>query len=110
MILALTAAALSCGADGIVALNANERNRRVAARVGDRIDITLHTIGPGEFASPPAISSPAVVFLDVAYCGDPNPGGPIQCFHFRATQPGLAVITFTPTFVNAVVQDTIDVR
>jgi hypothetical protein len=102
--------ALACGTDTIVALKASDRNRRVSAHVGDRIEITLQTIGSGDYASPPAISSPAVVFLDVAGCGDPVPAGPTQCFHFRAAQSGMAVITFAHTGRNATVQDTIDVR
>lgn len=103
-------ASLACGADTIVALKAGDRNTRVSAHVGDRIEITLQTIGPGEYASPPAISSPAVTFLDVIGCGDPIPAGPTQCFRFRAAQPGLAIVTFTHTERNAPVQDTVDVR
>lgn len=108
--LSMMVIAVACGADTIVALKASDRNRRVSAHVGDRIEITLQTIGSGEYASPPNISSPAVVFLDVAGCGEPVPAGATQCFHFRAAQSGLAVITFIHTERNAAVQDTIDVR
>ena len=102
--------ALACGADTIVALKASDRNRRVGAHVGDRIEVTLQSIGPGEYAIPPAVSSPAVEFLDVAGCGQPVPAGVTQCFHFRAVQSGIAVITFTHTDRNPAVQDTIDVQ
>jgi len=108
--LAVAAGTISCGADSLVALTASDRNRRVGAHVGDRIEITLQTIGSGEYASPPAISSPALSFLDVAGCGDPIPSGGTQCFHFCATQPGTAVVRFTHTDQNPLVQDTIDVR
>ena len=102
--------AVGCHADDIVALQASERNRRVAAAVGDRIEITLQTIGSGEYASPPTISSPAVAFLNVVGCGEPVPAGATQCFHFRAAARGQAVITFTHSDRNPSVQDTVDVR
>src|SRR4051794_29351663 len=79
---------LDCRADELVALKGSERNRRVSAAVGDHIEITLQTIGPGEYSSPPAISSAAVTFLDVVGCGDPVPAGPTQCFRFRAAARG----------------------
>jgi hypothetical protein len=108
--LAVAASTISCGGDTLVALTASDRNRRVGAHVGDRIEITLQTIGSGEYASPPAISSPALSFLDVAGCGESIPSGGTQCFHFRAAQPGTAVVTFTHTDQNPPVQDTVDVR
>ena len=100
---------VACRSDSIVALDAGERNRRVAARVGEQIDITLQSIGPGEYASPPALSSSAIVFLDVGYCGN-LPAGVTQCFHFRAAAPGQAVLVFTHSGFNPSVQDTVDVR
>jgi hypothetical protein len=102
--------ATGCHASDIVVVKASERDSRIAATVGDRIEITLQTIGPGEYASPPAISSPAVAFLDAASCGDPVPAGPTQCFHFRAAVRGQAVVTFTHTDRNPSVQDTVDVH
>ncbi|MCC6929464.1 MAG: hypothetical protein IT359_10780 [Gemmatimonadaceae bacterium] len=106
----VAATSLACRTDSIVSLSAAERNRRVTAHVGDQITITLQTIGPGEYASPPTISSPAVVFRDVSGCGTPVPAGPTQCFHFRAAAPGQALLTFAHTGTNALVQDTVDVR
>src|SRR3569623_3289141 len=78
----ITLFVLGCGGDALVGLSAGERNRRVSTHVGDPIEIVLQTIGPGEYASPPAISSPAVVFQAVTQCGSPVPAGPTQCFHF----------------------------
>ena len=108
--LGMIVSALACGADALVALKASDRNRRVSAHVGDRIEVTLQSIGPGEYASPPAISSSSVEFLDVAGCGQPVPAGQTQCFHFRAVQSGMAVITFTHTDLNPAVHDTVDVH
>jgi len=108
--LVVTTSILGCYGDSIVALTASERNRHVSVRIGERIDVTLQTLGPGEYIAPPAISSPAVVFRDVTACGAPVPAGPIQCFHFRAAAAGQAVITFTHSGMNSAVQDTVDVR
>lgn len=104
------AAIAACRADSLVSLGPAQRNQRVSVRVGERIEVVLQTIGSGEYAEPPAISSPAVTFLDVASCGDPVPAGPRQCFHFRAVAPGRAVLTFTHTGNNPPVVDTVDVR
>ena len=103
------AVGLACFGDSIVALDAGERNHRVSARTGERIDITLQSIGGGEYASPPTLSSPAVAFLDVGYCGT-LPAGVTQCFHFRAVSPGQAILTFTHSGNNPAVQDTVDVQ
>jgi len=102
-------AGMACSGDSIVSLDASEKNRHVSAQVGERIDITLQTVGPGEYASPPALSSPSVLFVDVAFCGT-LPAGVTQCFHFRAASPGQAVLTFTHTGSNLTVQDTVDVH
>jgi hypothetical protein len=78
--------------------------------VGQKIDLKLQTIGPGEYASPPAISSPAIRFLGVAYVGPPVPAGPTQKFSFQAVAPGMAIIVFHHTGQNPIVEDTIEVR
>jgi hypothetical protein len=78
--------------------------------VGQKLDLKLQTIGPGEYASPPAISSPAVRFLGVAYVGPAVPAGPTQKFSFQAMAPGLAVIVFQHTSENPTVEDTVEVR
>ena len=101
------AGALGCRSDSIVALDAGERNRRISARVGDRIDVTLQSIGGGEYAA--SLSSGAVSFLDVQYCGT-LPAGVTQCFHFRAASPGQAILTFAHSGMNPTVQDTVDVH
>lgn len=106
----VAASSIACRIDSVVSLSAAERNRRVAAHVGDQITITLQTVGPGVYASPPTISSPAVTFRDVDSCGTSVPAGPTQCFHFRAASPGQALLTFTHSGNNGIVQDTVDVR
>ena len=86
----LVATGLACRGDSIVALDAGERDRHISARVGDRIDVTLQSVGGGEYS--PALSSPAIAFLNVEYCGA-LPAGVTQCFHFRAAKSNDVVRT-----------------
>jgi len=101
------AAVLACHSDSIVALDAGQRNRRISTRVGERIDVTLQSIGGGEYA--PSLSSPVIALLGVQYCGT-LPAGVTQCFHFRAVSPGQAIVTFTHSGSDPAVQDTVDVH
>lgn len=64
--------------------------------VGQELDITLGTVGPGPaYDTIPKIASPAVRFLDVSEPADlRNPGGPVQLFQFEAQARGRTTITF----------------
>ena len=106
-----TLLAISCSADRIVAFGQGEVSR-VEVSVGDQIEITLRAAALGAYASPPAISSSAVVFLDVMTpTEDPvPPGGPAQRFRFRAVSTGTSMITFTPVQIGPAAVDTIVVR
>jgi hypothetical protein len=42
---------------------------RVVAGIGDRVEITLQDIGPGEYGAPPAISSDADASKMSRNCG-----------------------------------------
>ena len=46
-------------------------SRTLSVRVGQELDLTLQTIGPGQYESPPTISSPSIRFLDVALAHNP---------------------------------------
>ena len=63
----------------------------VDAAVGQPIQITLQTIGPGEYDSP-QISSPAIRFESAAFAKEQIPAGPKQIYHFRAVSEGEAQI------------------
>ena len=88
----------------------SDTGRVVSAGVGDEIDITLQTIGPGQYDEHPDVSSPAVAFAKVSPVTPPNPGGPRQIFQFKAVAAGHAVITIVHTGQNPRFEITVDVR
>ena len=85
---------LGCGASHarIVAVTNSDSGHSVPVAVGSEIDVTLQTIGPGQYGTP-TLSSKSVRFLGVSLAGSPNPGGPRQTFRFVARAPGLAKLT-----------------
>ena len=70
--------------------------RRLMAAVGDTIEVTLQTIGPGHYGSP-VLSSGSVVFLGESSAGPAIPAGPTQLYRFEAVASGLAEITIAHT-------------
>jgi len=82
--------------------------------MGDLVDIRLFAGALGIYASPPAISAPAIVFVDVSLdsesTGIISPGGPTQRFRFRAESRGTAIVTFSPEQNAPIVKDTIVVQ
>jgi hypothetical protein len=111
MRVALVVAVLLLAACGPEPLSQSaETGQKLSVQVGQMLDLKLQTIGPGEYASPPEISSAAVQFLEMSYIGPPVPAGPTQRFRFRAMRPGLAIIAFRHTDQNPIVKDTVEVR
>ena len=97
-----------------VAIQTN-RDTSVIASVGQEVDITLGTVGPGQFDDPSVASGP-VQFLTSAVVAPFVPAGPRQQFRFAATARGQTVVVFhhsqgdTYPFTPADVADTIIVR
>ncbi|HEX3197177.1 MAG TPA: hypothetical protein VHR39_06420 [Propionibacteriaceae bacterium] len=85
-------------------------SRTVSIEAGRELDLTLQTIGPGEYASPPSVSSAVVRFLDVQLVTPPVPAGPTQRFRFETVAPGMAVIVFHHTAQAPTVEDTVTVH
>lgn len=79
--------------NNLVSLTNSDNGRTIAVLVGDDIDITLGTIGPGEYG-PPVVSSSSIRFLGEFSPGAPTPGGVRQLFRFEAVAVGPAQITF----------------
>jgi hypothetical protein len=89
---------LSCGAKNPVSVSLKSNSSQtLTVPAGTEFSVTLQTIGPGEFASPPTVSSRAVQFLDVSTVGPNAPAGPKQQFRFNATTRGNAIIVFRHT-------------
>lgn len=78
--------------------------------VGQELELTLGTTGPGGYASPPDISSSALRFLDVKVVAPFTPGGARQRFRFEGASAGVAVIVFYNAEQGKTVKDTINVH
>jgi len=108
VLVALTISA--CGGKNPVAVSIVGRSQSLTVPVGTQFNVTLQTIGPGEYSSPPTVSSAAVHFLDVSQTALTVPAGPTQRFRFDATTRGKGIIVFQHTGNNPTVEDTVDVR
>jgi hypothetical protein len=75
----------------VLYLHGGSNGQQVTARVGQAIQITLQTIGPGQYGTP-KISSAAIQFESAEFAKEQNPGGPRQIYHFRARSAGEARI------------------
>jgi hypothetical protein len=82
----------------------------VSIKTGRTLELTLQTIGPGEYASPPSVSSSSIRWLDVTLVTPAVPAGPTQRFRFEAVAPGRAVIVFHHTAQGTTIEDTVDVH
>ena len=91
-------------------------SRTLSLKVGEALELTLQSIGPGEYASPPAISSTSLRFLDVSLVTPAVPAGVTQKFRFRGQAAGRAVIAFEHTGQSSdpgaglTIQDTVQVH
>jgi hypothetical protein len=75
----------------VLALDFKNNGQRLAARVGQQIEITLGTIGPKQYGDP-QVSSDALKLQNVAMDWPPNPGGPTFIYIFEATCEGEAQV------------------
>jgi hypothetical protein len=84
-------------------------SRTVSIKAGRQLELTLQTIGPGEYVSPPRVSSAAIRFLEVRQ-GTPVPAGVTQIFRFEAVSPGVAIIVFQHKLQGPTIEDTVNVH
>lgn len=112
--IALAAMAASChSSNDRISLDNSSNGHTTSAAPGDEIDITLQTIGPGQYQTPSVSGS--VRFLGESAAGLPNPGGPRQLFRFEAVTVGRGQITIPHTAMEPPLQTppfmvTVDVR
>ena len=99
---------VACGTDPLDVRGSTGRTIHMV--VGQELDVTLQTIGPGEYESPPAISTSSLRFLNAALVAPYVPAGPTQQFRFRGVSRGQAIITFVHSGTNPTVTDTVEVR
>ena len=103
----------SCGSDGITSI-VGTTSQTIVAELGDEVQITLGNVGPGEYVSPPQISSTVLTFLSVDVVPPFTPAGPHQRFRFKTNARGQAIVSFR-RFLNdselgPSVDDTVKVR
>jgi hypothetical protein len=78
--------------------------------VGQELHVTLQTVGPGSYESPPSVSSAAMRFLSVGLVSPTVPAGPTQQFRFKGEAPGEAIIVFRHSGISPTVTDTVRVH
>ena len=82
------------GPEGILALNG--ATSPITVKVGQVMQITLQTVGPGHYEDP-TISSSAVTFIGTVPPDFQPPAGPRQVFQFEAASSGQASISIKHT-------------
>jgi len=82
-------------------LNNGNAGQTVAVARGDTVDITLQTIGPGEYGTP-ELSSLAIRFEKMLPTQVILPAGPTQIYQFVAYSPGQATISISHTYQSTV--------
>jgi hypothetical protein len=92
----LLAAGCGSSAGRIISVTNGQPGQTLVASVGDTIEVTLQTIGPGQYGDP-LVSSGSLRFLGQSPAGAPNPGGPRQLYRFKAVASGQAEITIQHT-------------
>ena len=68
----------------------------ISLAMGQKLDITMQTVGNGEFVSPPILDGSTLAFLDVTSGGN-VPAGARQIFHFEGIATGRTIIRFQNT-------------
>ena len=87
-----------CGSseNKIISVDNDVAGQSVVASVGEKIEVTLQTVGPGQYGDP-ILSSESVKFLEESSAGTPNPGGSRQLYRFEAVSSGQVSITIPHT-------------
>ncbi|HEY4132429.1 MAG TPA: hypothetical protein VGM50_17595 [Gemmatimonadaceae bacterium] len=113
--LAVALVSSACAKTGIVDVSASDaiKDQTILVGVGQEVDLTIQTVGPGGYSDHPSISSNAAVFLGVEDVGLAVPAGPRVRFRFRGITRGDAVVRIPKWEAGSVVatlEDTLRVR
>jgi hypothetical protein len=76
----------------VLSLNFTKNGQRLAATVGQQIEITLGTVGGPQYGEP-LVSSSTIRLESTALGWPPNPGGPSFTYIFEAVAEGEAQVT-----------------
>lgn len=104
---------VACHSDEITApaIKQTDFSRPLELSAGTLFDVDVFEGSAGRYVTPPSISTSSVVFLGTEVPPQTSiPSGQTRRFHFRATQPGTAVINFVTEFTGGPFADTIVVR
>src|SRR6266508_6466247 len=101
----------ACGVGPGLGIRANGHpNRTLTASLGQTVELSFQSIGPGEYDTPPAITGASIRFVKMVPADVYVPAGVTQIYRFRAVSIGRSIITLTHSGTNPAVSDTIDVR
>jgi hypothetical protein len=88
----------------------NTADQRIRIDVGQELDLTLLTVGAGQYMAPPSISSRALRFLDAQTVPRRLTSGSEQLFRFQGTSPGIVVVTIQHSGASPTISDTVVVE
>jgi hypothetical protein len=78
-----------CRPVGLLNLRNTDDGGAFSVPVGNEIDITLQTIGPGSYSISPTLSSSNATIIEITIPAGPmNPGGPARLYRLRAQAAG----------------------
>jgi len=108
VLFAVALAGLSgCGPDPFAVLD--DSSQTISLKVGQELDLTLGTVGPGTYQTP-TIAGGAVAFLGDSLIGPYSPAGPRQLFRFQGVSAGSAIIVLTHSGNQPTIADTVVVQ
>lgn len=85
----------------------NTAGQRIRIDVGEELDLTLLTVGAGQYMAPPSISSGALRFLDAQIVRRRLTSGSEQLFRFQARSPGIVMVTIQHSGASPTIRDTV---
>lgn len=95
----VSAAGTDTDTAAVLQVSAADADGVVMVNIGQSIDLTVQTIGPGQYDEP-LLSSDALTFEESHFATLQNPGGPRQIYRFHAAKKGTVTIAIPHTGMN----------
>ena len=106
----LAVALIGVGGCGTNPLAVNsDSSQTLSLEVGQELDLTVGTVGPGAYQSP-TITGSSVAFLGDSTIGPYTPAGPRQLFRFKGVSVGQAIVVLIHSGNQPAISDTVLVR